>query len=64
MIIFFSIWKSYPIVTKEHFYHVGAKENNRNMIYEALLSNIQMSDTDLDGGIKDALTHRLEISTL
>ncbi|GAA6891879.1 hypothetical protein CHC151_11910 [Helicobacter pylori] len=35
-----------PIVTKEHFYHVGAKENNRNMIYEALLSNIQMSDTD------------------
>lgn len=34
------------------------------MIYEALLSNIQMSDIDLNRGIKDALTHRLEISTL
>ncbi len=60
----FSIWKSYPIVTKEHFYHVGAKENNRNMIYEALLSNIQMSDIDLNRGIKSTLTHRLEISAL
>ncbi|GAA8438297.1 hypothetical protein HpNP55_09050 [Helicobacter pylori] len=56
--------ESYPIVTKEHFYHVGAKENNRNMIYEALLSNIQMSDIDLNGGIKSILTHRLEISAL
>ncbi len=46
MIIFFLIWKSYSIVTKEHFYHVGAKENNRNMIYEVLLYNIQMSNTD------------------
>ena len=27
------------IATKEHFYHVGGKEKNRNAVYEALLSN-------------------------
>ncbi|AFI05798.1 DNA adenine methylase [Helicobacter cetorum] len=39
----FSIWKNYHIITKEHFYYVGAKENNRNIIYEALLSNVNIS---------------------
>lgn len=34
-----SMWKECFIQTKEHFYHVGAKENNRNAVTEALLTN-------------------------
>ena len=32
-------WKQFYILTKEHFYHVGAKEENRNPIIEALVLN-------------------------
>ncbi|PCI02564.1 MAG: DNA adenine methylase [Zetaproteobacteria bacterium] len=41
----FSVWKDCFISTKEHFYHVGAKESNRNAVYEALLSNIRLTDS-------------------
>ncbi len=37
----FSIWRECFVSTKEHFYHVGGKESNRNAVYEALLSNIR-----------------------
>ena len=33
------IWSDCSIVTQEHFYHVGAKEKNRNPVIEALLTN-------------------------
>lgn len=33
------IWGDCSIITREHFYHVGAKEKNRNPIMEALLTN-------------------------
>ena len=33
------IWAGCCIVTREHFYHVGAKERNRNAVTEALLMN-------------------------
>ena len=38
----FSVWKDCFITTKEHFYHVGGKESNRNAVYEALLSGIEL----------------------
>ncbi|MBN2746404.1 MAG: Dam family site-specific DNA-(adenine-N6)-methyltransferase [Bacteroidales bacterium] len=41
----FSIWKDCFISTKEHFYHVGAKESNRNAVYEALLSNFELKES-------------------
>lgn len=41
----FSIWKDCHIATKEHFYHVGAKEKNRNSVNEALLSNFPFKDS-------------------
>lgn len=41
----FDIWKDCFITTKEHFYHVGGKESNRNAVYEALLSNIPLPDS-------------------
>lgn len=33
------IWSDCHITTQEHFYHVGAKEKNRNPVVEALLTN-------------------------
>ena len=41
----FSVWKDSYVATKEHFYHVGGKETNRNAVYEALLSNIELKDS-------------------
>jgi DNA adenine methylase len=41
----FSIWKDCYISTKEHFYHVGGKEVNRNAVYEALLSNLKFPES-------------------
>lgn len=34
-----TLWRDYHLLTKEHFYHVGAKEDNRNPMLEALLTN-------------------------
>jgi len=33
------IWSGCEKITKEHFYFIGAKENNRNTMVEALLTN-------------------------
>jgi len=41
----FSIWKDSFIATKAHFYHVGAKEENRNAVNEALLSNTPLKNS-------------------
>lgn len=37
------IWSDCYKITREHFYHVGAKEVNRNPIVEALLTNYDMT---------------------
>lgn len=34
-----TLWSGFHVVTKEHFYHVGAKEENRNSMLEALVTN-------------------------
>lgn len=34
-----SIWSNFNLLTKEHFYHVGGKELNRNPMLEALVCN-------------------------
>ena len=41
----FSVWKDCFITTKEHFYHVGGKESNRNAVYEALLASIELKNS-------------------
>ncbi len=33
------LWSEYRILTREHFYHIGAKEDNRNPMLEALVMN-------------------------
>ncbi len=34
-----SIWADFDILTREHFYHVGASEKNRNSMKEAVIAN-------------------------
>jgi len=34
-----SLWSDFNIDTKDHFYHVGAREANRNAMTEALITN-------------------------
>ena len=34
-----TVWGDCEKITREHFYHVGAKETNRNPVIEALLTN-------------------------
>lgn len=34
-----SLWSDYHVLTREHFYHVGGKEENRNPMVEALVTN-------------------------
>jgi DNA adenine methylase len=36
-----NIWSEFHVITKEHFYHVGAKEDNRNAMLEALVMNFK-----------------------
>jgi DNA adenine methylase len=40
-----SLWSEFHIVTREHFYHVGAKETNRNPMIEALVMNFSPQQT-------------------
>ena len=53
----FSIWKNCYISTKEHFYHVGGKESNRNAVYEALLSNIKLKDSIANKTMKSRINN-------
>ena len=39
-----SLWSFCFKMTKEHFYHVGANEENRNAMIEALLTNYKLSN--------------------
>lgn len=34
-----TLWKNLHVLTKEHFYHLGGNEDNRNPMLEALISN-------------------------
>ena len=34
-----ALWSKFHILTREHFYHVGGKEENRNPMLEALITN-------------------------
>jgi DNA adenine methylase len=51
----FSVWKDCYVATKEHFYHVGGKEANRNAVYEAILSNIELRDSISNAEMKSRI---------
>ena len=44
-------WNSMNKITTEHFYHVGASENNRRSIMEALLVNFKYVKKNMDGKV-------------
>lgn len=47
-----SLWSKFNILTKEHFYHVGAKENNRNAMTEAIVMNFEPKQLCEESSIK------------
>ncbi|MFZ2283708.1 MAG: Dam family site-specific DNA-(adenine-N6)-methyltransferase [Lutibacter sp.] len=51
----FTVWKDCFVSTKEHFYHVGGKETNRNAVYEALLSNVKLNDSISNSEMKNRI---------
>jgi len=55
----FSVWKNCNISTIEHFYHVGAKESNRNAVYEALLSNFRMNESISVASMSDRINENI-----
>ena len=36
-----AFWSEFNVITREHFYHVGAKESNRKPMLEALVTNFE-----------------------
>lgn len=41
-----NIWSEHSVLTREHFYHVGGKEKNRNPVMEALVTNFIAISTE------------------
>ena len=41
-----TLWNRFPLLTREHFYHVGAKEKNRNPMIEAIITNFSLNFFD------------------
>ena len=56
------LWSDFHLLTREHFYHVGAKEDNRNPMTEALLTNFNMTTYEAPKEEMEQLAF-LEIST-
>jgi DNA adenine methylase len=47
-----TIWHGYEKITQEHFYYIGAKEDNRNSMIEALLINYPMTQQRQENSFK------------
>ena len=41
-----NLWSEHSVLTREHFYHVGGKEENRNPVIEALVTNFNAVSTE------------------
>lgn len=56
-----TLWNKFHVLTKEHFYHIGANEKNRNPITEALILNFpaklieNKKTTDIQGSLFEAI---------
>ncbi len=46
-----SVWGECSILVREHFYHVGARESNRNAVLEALLVNFPAKSAQAISGL-------------
>lgn len=43
-----SHWRRFNVLTREHFYHVGASEENRNPMVEAIITNLEITTHGFD----------------
>jgi len=50
-----SLWGKFNVLTREHFYHVGASEDNRNPMIEALVANYKPAVE----GVKEEIPQQL-----
>jgi len=41
-----TLWSKHCVLTREHFYHVGGQEKNRNPVIEALVTNFNAISTE------------------
>ena len=41
-----TLWSEFNVITREHFYHVGASESNRKPMLEALVTNYELPESD------------------
>ncbi|MDR1359719.1 MAG: Dam family site-specific DNA-(adenine-N6)-methyltransferase [Deltaproteobacteria bacterium] len=59
-----SFWSRFHVITKEHFYHVGAREENRNSMLEALVMNFvpKSGITRKSANIQRSLFDRLPVA--
>ncbi|MFZ5432634.1 MAG: DNA adenine methylase [Calditrichota bacterium] len=55
------IWSKFEITSKLHFYHVGGKEENRNSMIEALISNSHLKITENNAEKDKKTTSNYEI---
>jgi hypothetical protein len=42
------LWSNFSVLTREHFYRVGGKEENRNPVVESLVTNFGAKETAPD----------------
>jgi DNA adenine methylase len=42
-----TLWSRFNVLTKDHFYHVGGKEENRNSVVEALVVNFPVGAIEI-----------------
>lgn len=59
----FDIWKECRISTKEHFYHIGGKEENRNSVFEALLTNFDNKDSISNMDMEERISNEENLLT-
>lgn len=43
-----TLWSRFNVLTRNHFYHVGGREENRNPMVEALVTNLPVPDVEAE----------------
>ncbi len=55
-----TLWSEFNVLTREHFYHVGANEENRKPMLEALITNFETVTTDQSTNSSDAYHNKID----
>lgn len=55
-----ALWSNFNVLTREHFYHVGGKEGNRNPMVEAIVTNYSTEFYEMENEHKSEQLSLLE----